>query len=161
MKKIVASLWCVLLLFSSQAAYCQTLEEREKLYRFANVLFESQEFYRAITEYRRFIEYFPDDFRINKAYAKIAECYFYGEKYREAITWSLKMLEIMMEPEYLAHAGIVGGDSYLKLGNYGRAKKNYSAVLELTGIESHYFDLSHMKLGLCLLYEENWTGASN
>ncbi len=160
MKKIIVSLCCALLLFSSQAPYCQTREERERIYKFANVLFESQEFYRAITEYRRFIEYFPDDHRINNAYARIAESYFYGERYMEAISWSRKMLEAITQPEFLVRARILAGDSYFKLGNYRSAIKNYSAVLELGASDKHYFDLSHMKLGLCLLYEEDWEDAS-
>ncbi len=160
MKKIAASLCCILLLFSSQAPHCQSIEERERIYKFANVLFESQEFYRAITEYRRFIEYFPDDYRINNAYDRIAESYFYGERYREAISWSQKMIQATIQPEFLVRARILAGNSYLKLGNYRSAMKNYSAVLELGEIDRHYLDLSHMKLGLCLLYEEDWEDAS-
>jgi len=161
MKKIIAGLCCALLLFSSQAPYCQSIEERERIYKFANVLFESQEFYRAITEYRRFIEYFPDDYRINNAYARIAESYFYGERHREAISWSRKMIQATMQPEFLVRARILAGDSYLKLGNYRSAMKNYSAVLKLDEIDRHYLDLSHMKLGLCLLHEEDWEDASD
>ncbi|MCJ7645994.1 tetratricopeptide repeat protein [bacterium] len=161
MKKLLTGLSCLLLLFSSRIAYCQTVEEKERIYKFANVLFESQEFYRAITEYRRFIEYFPDDYRINDAYVKIAESYFYGERYTEAISWSRKMLEATMQPEFLVRARILAGDSYFKLGNYKSAMENYSAVLEPGEIDRHYLDLSHMKLGLCLLYEENWRDASS
>jgi len=160
MKKILTSLCCVLLLFSSQATHCQSPEEKERIYKFANILFESQEFYRAITEYMRFIEYFSDDYRVNNAYVKIAESYFYGEKYMEAISWSERMLQGTMEPESLAKTRIVAGDSYFKLGNYESAMKNYLAVLELDDIDRHYLDLSHIKLGLCLLYEENWRDAS-
>jgi len=161
MRKIVVSLCCVLLLFSSRVTHCQTREERERIYKFANVLFESQEFYRAITEYRRFIEYFPDDYRINNAYVRIVESYFYGERYMEALSWSRKVLQTTRQPEVLARVRIVAGDSYFKLGNYGSAIKNYSAVLELNGIDRYYLDLSHMKLGLCLLHAENWRDASS
>lgn len=160
MKKIIAGLCCALLLFCSQAAHCQADEERERIYKFANVLFESQEFYRAITEYRRFIEYFPDDYRINEAYVRIAESYFYGERYMETISWSQKMIQATIQPEFLVRARILTGDSYLKLGNYRSAMKNYSAVLKLDEIDRHYLDLSHMKLGLCLLHEEDWEDAS-
>jgi len=161
MRKMAAGLCCALLLSCSQAPYCQADEERERIYKFANVLFENQEFYRAITEYRRFIEYFPDDYRINEAYVRIAESYFYGERYMETISWSRKMLEATMQPEFLVRARILAGDSYFKLGNYKSAIENYSAVLERGEIDRHYLDLSHIKLGLCLLYEENWRDASS
>jgi outer membrane protein assembly factor BamD (BamD/ComL family) len=52
------------------------IDHPAKQFAFAEALFTERDYYRAITEYKRFIFYFPQNTRIEKAAFRIGECYF-------------------------------------------------------------------------------------
>ncbi len=57
----------------------------EQLLGFAQHLFEAEEYYRAITEYQRFIFLYPEDSRVPQARFQIGACYFGGKQWKEAV----------------------------------------------------------------------------
>lgn len=57
----------------------------DKQYNFAMSLFNEGEYYRAITEWKRFVYYFPESELIEDATLYIGKSYLMGEKYEDAI----------------------------------------------------------------------------
>jgi tetratricopeptide (TPR) repeat protein len=57
--------------------------EKENLWKFAHYLEKEKEYYRAVTEYERFILYYPEDVRGQLANQGILRSYFFGEAYQE------------------------------------------------------------------------------
>lgn len=53
--------------------------------QFAENLFKEGDYYRAITEYKRFMFYFPGDARLEKASFRIGESYYRAKRWTEAI----------------------------------------------------------------------------
>ncbi|MFH1860189.1 MAG: tetratricopeptide repeat protein [bacterium] len=90
--KLLAILLIVIL---SSKAYGSAEPQLE----FAEYLFEKQDFYQAITEYKRFIFYhlpegLPQESQLtNTAYYKIGLCYKYGKKYNLAQNFFEKVLD--------------------------------------------------------------------
>jgi hypothetical protein len=69
--------WCwILLLHLAVLAQPVTAKERaNRLWDFANHLYEKQDYYRALSEYQRFVFLFPEDNRVDQAKLQIGRCY--------------------------------------------------------------------------------------
>ena len=69
--------WCwILLLHFTVLAQPVAAEERaDLLWDFANQLYEKQDYYRALSEYQRFVFLFPEDYRVDQAKLRIGRCY--------------------------------------------------------------------------------------
>lgn len=77
---------CLLLLpFSSFPAHASDRGEADRLFTFAGQLATGEDYYRAITEYKRFLSYFPDDIRAPLCRLKIALAYRKGGKSDQAV----------------------------------------------------------------------------
>lgn len=59
--------------------------EAKRLLGFAESLFQEGDYYRAISEYKRFIHFYPSSKRIETASFRIAESYYRARRWREAI----------------------------------------------------------------------------
>jgi hypothetical protein len=57
----------------------------EKHFGYAESLFKEGDFYRAITEYKRFIFFFPDEKKTEKCYFRIGESYFKAKRWQESV----------------------------------------------------------------------------
>jgi len=60
-------------------------DDADKLYGFAEKLFSDGEYFRAISEYKRFLFYYPGDTRQEKASLRIAESYYRAKRWAEAV----------------------------------------------------------------------------
>jgi len=57
----------------------------KRQFEYAESLFKEGDFYRAITEYKRFIFFFPKEERTEKCYFMIGKSYFKAKKWAEAV----------------------------------------------------------------------------
>ena len=69
--------WCwILLVHFAVVAQPVAAEERaDRLWDFANHLYEKRDYYRALNEYQRFVFLFPNDYRVGEAELQIGRCY--------------------------------------------------------------------------------------
>jgi len=69
--------WCwILLVHCTVLAQPVAAEKRaDRLWEFANYLYEKQDYYRALSEYQRFVFLFPKDYRADQAKLQIGRCY--------------------------------------------------------------------------------------
>ncbi len=69
----------------SASAHAADPEEADRLFTFADQLATEEDYYRAITEYKRFLSYFPDDIRVPLCRLRIALSYQKGGKSDQAV----------------------------------------------------------------------------
>ncbi|MBW2580600.1 MAG: tetratricopeptide repeat protein, partial [Deltaproteobacteria bacterium] len=67
--------WILLLYLSVMAQPVAAAERADLLWDFADHLYQEQDFYRALSEYQRFLFLFPADPRVPEAELQIGRCY--------------------------------------------------------------------------------------
>jgi len=131
----------------------------EKLFQFAESLFKEGEYYRAITEYKRFISYYPENSLIGNAMYQIGNCYFQAEKWDEAIK-SFKEFNSKYPDSALAKEALQKtGESYLNKGDKENAKKIFDLIKEKYP-EDDVSNKAKINLGMIYLENEDWSKAS-
>jgi outer membrane protein assembly factor BamD (BamD/ComL family) len=131
--------------------------DRGKLFGFAEALFAEGDYYRAITEYKRFKYFHPVDILVEKSDFRIGECYFKAGRWAEAIE-SLEAF-VQQYPEGALYADAL----YLK----GRAEKELKrfsdALATLDQLsrtrDRHYHDKALYERALVLLAQQDWQKA--
>ena len=113
---------------------------------------EEGEYYRAVTEYKKFLILFPDSAKADYASFGIAMAYFKGEEYGAAARSFLAMREKYPESGYAIHAGYLEGYSQWKLKNYDRTRAALEALAEKYH-ESEYAPRSLVMICLAALDE--------
>ncbi|RMF93308.1 MAG: outer membrane protein assembly factor BamD, partial [Candidatus Schekmanbacteria bacterium] len=103
--------------------------EALRLLKFANELYKEGDYYRAITEYKRFISYYPKAEEIPDAEIGIANSYYKAEKYEEAIDRYRDFLSKYPKNKRLEEAILNIADSFIK------TKKEESALKLLKEVE--------------------------
>jgi tetratricopeptide (TPR) repeat protein len=85
--------WCwILLLYLSVVAQPVAAAEREDLlWEFADQLYQEQDFYRALSEYQRFLFLFPNDPRVPEAELRIGRCYRREGKFQKAFSHLIRL----------------------------------------------------------------------
>lgn len=80
------------------------------------------EYYRAVTEYKKFLILFPDSGKADYASFEIGMAYFKGEEYGAAAQSFMSMRQKYPGSGYAIQAGYLEGFSQWKLKNYDRAQ---------------------------------------
>lgn len=130
---------------------------RDKLFGFAEALFAEGDYYRAITEYKRFKYFHPVDILVEKSDFRIGECYFKAGRWAETIE-SLEAF-VQQYPEGALYADAL----YLK----GRAEKELKRFSEALATldqlsrtkDKHYHDKALYERALVLLAQQDWQKA--
>ena len=146
---------CLSLVVAQEAAAGQG--DRDKLFGFAESLFAEGDYYRAITEYKRFKYLYPVDNLVEKSDFRIGECYFKAGRRAQAID-SFNAF-IRQYP-----AGALRPDALYFKGQAEKEQKRYTDALttfdELirTG-GANYRDRALYAQALVLLAQQEWRKA--
>jgi hypothetical protein len=153
----IVSLFILLFAFCN---VCGADIEDNYLLRFADELSSEGEYYRAITEYYRFLSYYPQDINVHRAKLSIANCLLSGGKPLEAIEWCRRVEQ--SENDTIIHWDIklTMAQCFLKLENYSETQNVLSDVVENKSLSSYYTDNAHYLLGLSYVGDEKWGIAS-
>jgi len=146
---------CLSLVVAQEAAAGQG--DRDKLFGFAESLFTEGDYYRAITEYKRFNYLYPVDILVEKSYFRIGECYFKAGRRPEAID---------SFNAFIRHypAGALRSNALYHKGQAEKEQKRYTDALitfdELirTG-DANYRDRALYAQALVLLAQHDWQKA--
>lgn len=105
----------ILTVFTLQGVYAEERILNDKdLLQYAGHLYKTGEYYRAISEYKRFLYFFPDSELREQAVLQIGRSYMAGRQFSEAITyWKLRLEEGQQDAETLNTARILLGISLL------------------------------------------------
>jgi hypothetical protein len=102
---------------------------------YAESLYEDLEYYRAITEYRRFLSYFPDAESRHHAQLRIVDSYLFGRQYEEAIRWSQTLVQRDDSPELVARAHLGMAHAFLRIRNLPRARDTATQATAIDDLE--------------------------
>lgn len=121
------------------------------LLSFADSLFAEKDFYRAVTEYKRFLHYFPDDPRTPSAQLKIARSFLNGERWQQADQAFEKVwIHYPDSPEAIVAKREYADAAYIRK-DYENATQRYSQ-LKQEGSKSPSTELSY-RIGLSKLQQ--------
>lgn len=128
----------------------------ERLLVFAEKLELEGDYYRAITEYQRFLFYYPDSSLKTKALLGVFSCYYKAGQYLTAIHWGKDLIEqhLVVNPVELQFYIAL---SYYKANNFGQARQYFQAVA--ANGQGTYYDKSLMLKGLTYAAQFNWSEA--
>ena len=86
LKVVVPALCCMIMCTTAAStAHSIVTEELKKQFDFAEYLFNETDYYRAISEYKRFIFLYPFHPLAEKSRFKICECYYKAKRWHEAV----------------------------------------------------------------------------
>ena len=110
--------------------------------RVADAFMDEREFYRAITEYKRFLVLFPDSDRGDYAIYKIGMAHYFGEEYEASVKNFERLMEKYPESRLVPEAMYTAGLGSWKLKQYDDAET------ALKTVEKTYPDSAHAPLSL-------------
>ena len=131
----------------------------DQLITFAEHLMHEGEYFRAITEYRRFLFYYPDEPRRAMAHFRIGIALYRGESYGEALQTFREVTQIYPHTAYGTQAWLWQGESLVRQGQYTAAEELYTEITarfphETIGQQAGY------QRAWTLLYRRQWREAA-
>lgn len=159
MKKAFLVLLASCIIFSSVVVYAQQGLTPENVLSFADHLFDEGDYYRAITEYERFLFTFPRHSLAKKAEYQIAMSYFKGEKYSQALERFRAMAEEYPSEETGIKSLYMLAETYYQKKDYNQAIDAFEKFLASYPNDPQA-DAARIKKGWCYLRQGNWREAS-
>jgi len=141
------SLWSQPSIFTAAPAQ-PTSFSADQLIAFAEHLMHEGEYFRAITEYRRFLFYYPDEPRRAMVHFRIGLALYHGESYGEALQTFREVTQHYPNTAYGKQAWLWQGESLARQGQYTAAEELY------TEITSRF---PHDAIGQQARYQRAWT----
>lgn len=123
---------------------------------FADYLLKKQNFYQAITEYKRFIFYHPESQLINNAYYQIGLCYKYGKKYGLARNFFEKVLDAQVDNSLKRAACLAIAKTYIDDKDFEAARFELDELIKDNPAETS--EIYYWK-GITYLHEYKWKAA--
>ena len=127
-------------------------------FAFAEKYFSSGEFYRAIGEYERFIHFFPDDDRLERAMHRIGMSYYRGERFADAISAFREVIETFGETDLAVNAYLMISEAHTHLNQPARALANLHDLVSLSN-DTNVKDEAYYRTGWIHLEMAAWDKA--
>jgi tetratricopeptide (TPR) repeat protein len=125
----------------------------------ADHFFQEGDYYRAITEYKRFLFFFPQNRQCEEAEWKISRSYFHGIRWDEAISASERLINHFPSTQYKAEALLLIGLCFKEKKEYNRARFFFGKVKE-EAADTPNADEARWQTAATYLKEEKWKEAS-
>lgn len=107
-------------------------QEADGQWGLAGHLMKEGEYYRAITEYKRFLYYFPESPKADEARLRIVEAYVKGQWWEDGIKKARELLEMEIPEEIRARALFYTGVCQIRLGLFGDARESLVGVVQVS-----------------------------
>ena len=131
----------------------------DQLLRFADHLLQDGEYFRAITEYRRFLFTYPADTRVPMVLFRIGQAFFRGESYAEALQTFQELERRDPDGSYGQQARLWQGESLLRQAQYAAAEQIYTQFIDQTE-QASLTPYAHYQRGWTFLYRRQWQEAA-
>jgi len=129
-------------------------------FRFAEETMEKGEYLRAVTEFERFIHFFPDDERVPRARLLIGMCYMKARDFESARKVFHALHKAYEQDLIGGKALLLMGESYYRQGVYKEAEYYYRQVAE-TYPQTELKNSAVYRLGWCRMQTRQWRDASD
>jgi len=130
----------------------------KRQFEYAESLFKEGDFYRAITEYKRFIFFFPKEEMAEKCYFMIGKSYFKAKKWAEAIEALKIFVDKFSCSTMLNDALYLKGVAEKNLEKYDDALSTFDVIIKTSSGE--YRNKAIYQKALVLVNMEDWKMAS-
>ncbi|SHJ85846.1 hypothetical protein SAMN02745165_03371 [Malonomonas rubra DSM 5091] len=130
--------------------------EPPDMYSFAASLAEEGDHYRAITEYKRFLHYHPQDTRAARAQLAIAQSLYAGERWSQGDAAAEKVWQRYPESDAATQARRLYADSAFDRADYPLAQQRYQELKETSAQDA---ELANFQIGRSLLEERKLEAA--
>jgi TolA-binding protein len=131
----------------------------DQLVEFAEQLMREGEYFRAITEYRRFLFAYPQDPRRAMIHFRIGLALYRGQQYTEALHTFREVARRYPGTTYAKQAWLWQGESLMRQAHYGAAEQVYTEILKQFPRDAIRHQ-AHYQRGWALLYQRQWHKAS-
>jgi tetratricopeptide (TPR) repeat protein len=131
----------------------------DQLVEFAEQLMREGEYFRAITEYRRFLFYYPQDPRQAMVHFRIGIAFYRGQSYGEALQTFRAVTQRYPDTPHGKQAWLWQGESLMKQAQYGAAEQVYTEILKQS-TQGEIGQLARYQRGWTALYRAHWHEAS-
>jgi len=149
----------LLLVCVSSALPGQLIIDSDKQFDFAQSYMETGEYGRAISEFDRFIYFFPKDRRVSQARHLIGICYLKDGRYKNARKVFLRTVGDDPHSPFAGKALFLIGESYYEQGASDEAKYYFGQVLERYP-SRRLQNAARYRLGWTRMQENRWQEAS-
>jgi TolA-binding protein len=130
----------------------------DRQFQFAEHYFHAGEYYRAIGEYERFIYFFPEDIRHEKAMYKIGMSYLKGEKFQEAINAFNNLLIKFPSTDFETEARFRTSQCFVTLKEYSKAIDYLDSIVAIAK-NTDTTDEAYYRRGWIYLEMDQWEAA--
>lgn len=154
-------LYCLMASFLSQSFAAELSNSKTQLFLFAENLFADSEYYRAITEYLRFLSYYPGDEKKGQAELRIFDCYFLGKHYQEALAWGRKIRQShSLRDSISAQIDLKLGNVLLAMGDFSSSRSYFEQAVTSNTINTELTGRGYYSIGYTYLMESKWQEAA-
>lgn len=134
--------------------------DADKQFEFAEHLFSNQEYASAISEYERFIYFFPEDDRIEPAMFRIGMAHFKSKRFQQAVNALKTLIEKYGRTDLSIRSYLMISESYAKLNAFDAAIINLHNLITITGDENIQ-DEAYYRIGWFYIETASWEKAKN
>jgi len=131
-----------------------TIDENAQM-KLADHFFQEGDYEQAITEYKRFLFFFPQSPRSDEALLKIAQSFLNGKKWNEAIQAIDRLLSRFPQTSFLDRAFFLKGIAYREQNEHSKARALFERTKKLT-VDPVLRDEAQKEIALTFVREENW-----
>lgn len=129
----------------------------ENQFSFAESLFDEGDYYRAISEYKRFLFFFPKDILAERSSFRIGESYYKAKRWAEAVISFKTFSSKYHQSSLLAEALYLKGLAEKELGHYGDALSTFQEIIKSRSLM--YSDKAVYQSAVVLMNMEEWQKA--
>jgi outer membrane protein assembly factor BamD (BamD/ComL family) len=133
------------------------LNESDKQFSFAEALFAEGDYYRAITEYKRFSSFFPDNKLVEKSKYKIGVSYFRAKRWKESVDALTSFAEKYPQSTMSMEALYLKGMAQKNMKRWNDALATFKEIIRLKFNE--YTDRAVYQTVIIHLQMEEWKKA--
>jgi tetratricopeptide (TPR) repeat protein len=144
-------------LFLSQGDAGAGEGDREKQLGFAESLYSEGDYYRAITEYKRFNFIYPVDLLVEKSDFRIGECYFKAKRWSEAIDVFKPFILKYPRGSFRDNAIFMRGQAEKQLKRYPDALSTFDELIKSQSLA--FSDKARYERAMILVEQEEWLKA--
>jgi len=133
--------------------------DADQQYEFAEHYFSNQEYPGAISEYKRFIHFFPRDDRTEPAMFKIGMAHFKSRQFSEAVNAFNALIDRYGESDLGIKSYLMISESYVKLNAFDSAITNLHNLATITD-DADIRDEAYYRIGWLHIEMASWENAN-
>ncbi|MBN1472680.1 MAG: tetratricopeptide repeat protein [Syntrophaceae bacterium] len=135
-------------------------ESSSRQFGFAESLFAEREYFRAITEYKRFLFHYPQNKLLcEKSAFRIGECYFKAGRWKETVSEFSRFIDNYPQSALHDAGQYFIGLSQIQLKRYDDALSTLNGLTK--DVSSHYYEKAYYHIGMIGIEERQWQAAKD